>query len=50
MLLVVIATIRVDVRLLERAGIGLIVATIVLVTGVALDWSPLQSAPRSSRC
>jgi hypothetical protein len=40
MLLVVIATSRGNVRLRERAGIGLIVATIVLVTGVAFDWIP----------
>jgi Ion channel len=40
MLLVVIATSRGNVRLRERAGIGLIVATVVLVTGVAFDWIP----------
>jgi Ion channel len=40
MLLVVIATSRGNVRLRERAGIGLIVATIVLVTGIAFEWIP----------
>lgn len=40
MLLVVIATSRGNVRLRERAGIALIVATVVLVTGVAFEWIP----------
>lgn len=40
MLLVVIATSRGNVRLRERAGIALIVATIVLVVGTAFDWIP----------
>jgi hypothetical protein len=40
MLLVVIATSRGNVRLRERAGIGLIVATVVLVTGTAFEWIP----------
>ncbi len=40
MLLVVIATSRGPVRLRERAGVALIVATVVLVTGVAFEWVP----------
>jgi hypothetical protein len=40
MLLVVIATSRGNVRLRERAGVGLIVATIGLVAGVAFEWIP----------
>ena len=40
MLLVVIATSRGNVRLRERAGIGLIVATVVLVVGTAFEWIP----------
>lgn len=40
MLLVVIATSRGNVRLRERAGVGLIVATVLLVTGVAFEWIP----------
>jgi hypothetical protein len=40
MLLVVIATSRGNVRLRERAGLALIVATVVLVTGTAFDWIP----------
>jgi hypothetical protein len=40
MLLVVIATSRGNVRLRERAGVALIVATVVLVAGTAFDWIP----------
>jgi hypothetical protein len=40
MLLVVIATSRGSVRLRERMGVGLILATIALVTSVAFDWIP----------
>jgi hypothetical protein len=46
MLLVVVATSRGNVRLRERVSIALIVATIVLVTGVAFGWirSPVGAA------
>jgi Ion channel len=40
MLLVVIATSRGNVRLRERAGVALILATVVLVTAVAFEWIP----------
>jgi hypothetical protein len=40
MLLVVIATSRGNVRLRERAGVALIVATVVLVVGTAFEWIP----------
>ena len=40
MLLVVIATSRGNLRLRERAGVGLLVATVALVLAVAFDWIP----------
>ena len=40
MLLVVIATSRGNVRLRERVGVALIVATVVLVNAVAFEWVP----------
>jgi hypothetical protein len=40
MLLVVIATSRGNVRLRERIGVALIVATIALVASVGFDWLP----------
>jgi hypothetical protein len=40
MLLVVIATSRGNVRLRERAGVALIVGTVVLVVGTGFDWIP----------
>ncbi|HZV74374.1 MAG TPA: potassium channel family protein [Conexibacter sp.] len=40
MLLVVIATSRGDMRLRERVGVALLLATVVLVAAVAFDWIP----------
>jgi len=48
MLLVVIATSRGNVRLRERVGVALIVATVVLVTAVAFDWIPQATGTATS--
>jgi hypothetical protein len=48
MLLVVIATSRGNVRLRERVGVALIVATAVLVAGTAFEWFPAAVATATS--